>query len=281
MSRARRLARIAALGLLGALVPVQAQPLLAVIIDDLGYSVDAARRAVALPAAVTLSLLPDAPHSAEVYRLLARSDHELMLHLPMQSVHGTAPREPVQFTQGLGRTGTIVRLAHLLARYPAVRGVNNHQGSLLTQRSAPMRWLMRGLRDFGGLYFVDSRTHRATVAERVAAELGVPHTRRDVFLDAEPHDPQAFARALRELARLAATRGTAVAIAHPHRESLAALAQALPRLAARGFRIVPVSAIIQRQEETTCPECSSPLLRVVKNWRPSPSSTCCGGPASK
>ncbi len=274
----RRAKAAVALWLLAVLAPLHAEPLVAVIIDDLGYELDAARRAAALPAAVTLSLLPDAPYSQEVYRLLASSRHELMLHLPMQAMHRDAPREPVQFTEYLGRTATIVRLARLLARYPAVRGVNNHQGSLLTQREPPMQWLMRGLRDFGGLYFVDSRTHRATVAERVAAEFGVPHTRRDVFLDATPHDRGAFRRALAELLRLARRNGTAVAIAHPHRESLQELARALPRLQAAGIRLAPVSAVIQRQEETTCPECSSPLLRVVKNSKPSPSSTCCGGP---
>src|SRR6185312_9583901 len=59
---------------------------IAVVIDDLGNSLEEGRRVVALPGPVACSILPhtiDGPHIAD---LAHAADKEVLLHLPLESV---------------------------------------------------------------------------------------------------------------------------------------------------------------------------------------------------
>src|SRR5688572_17820616 len=65
---------------------------IALIIDDLGYSLRQGRRAIDLPGAVTCSILPGAPHAQQLAQQAKDAGKEIMLHLPMQgSVHKIEP----------------------------------------------------------------------------------------------------------------------------------------------------------------------------------------------
>jgi polysaccharide deacetylase 2 family uncharacterized protein YibQ len=66
---------------------------------------------------------------------------------------------------------------------------------------------------------------------------------RDVFLDHDRAQP-AVARQIERLVQLAEERGSAIAIGHPHPETLAALEEGLPGLRADGVRIVPLSELV-------------------------------------
>jgi hypothetical protein len=115
-------------------------------------------------------------------------------------------------------------------------------GSRLTAQPAPMRVVMEVLRKHG-LMFVDSRTSQDTVAAAIAAEAGLPHTGRDVFLDHFPGG--AFVR--RQLAQVEAkarATGMVVAIGHPLPATLDILERWIPEARAKGFRFVPASAAI-------------------------------------
>jgi polysaccharide deacetylase 2 family uncharacterized protein YibQ len=59
-------------------------------------------------------------------------------------------------------------------------------------------------------------------------------------------DSGAVDQMLLELERIARDRGYAIGIGHPHPGTLDALARWLPTLHARGFELVPVSAIVRR-----------------------------------
>ena len=61
------------------------KPLIAIIIDDLGYDIKLAHQFIELGLPLDLSLLPDAPHTAAVAKIIRKTDCELMLHLPMES----------------------------------------------------------------------------------------------------------------------------------------------------------------------------------------------------
>jgi polysaccharide deacetylase 2 family uncharacterized protein YibQ len=76
----------------------------------------------------------------------------------------------------------------------------------------------------------------------------MPRVARDVFLDDTMTVP-AVERQLAETEAVARRRGMAVAIGHPHDVTIAALRQWLPTLAAKGFDQVPITAIVQRNEE--------------------------------
>lgn len=72
--------------------------------------------------------------------------------------------------------------------------------------------------------------------------MGVAHVARDVFLDDEM-DEAAVMRQLAYAERVAASKGHAIAIGHPHPATLAAIRAWMPRAEARGFVLVPLSAV--------------------------------------
>ncbi|NIR58018.1 MAG: divergent polysaccharide deacetylase family protein, partial [Gammaproteobacteria bacterium] len=194
------------------------EPVVAIVLDDLGPGWRQGRRAVTLPGAVTCAFLPHTPHAQGLARLAHAEGKEVMLHLPMQPVDAR-PLGPGGLILDMTRAAFVRRLRDDLRAVPHVRGVNNHMGSLLTRHPGHMAWLMREL-GRGRLYFVDSRTTAATVARRLARERGVRNTERDVFLD-NRRSPGAIRAQLHALLAQARRRGTATAIGHPYPETLA------------------------------------------------------------
>lgn len=159
-------------------------PRIAILIDDLGNDRVLGERALKLPVAVGVAVLPLTPHAAAFAHIAGGQQRELLLHLPLESLDA-AELGPGGIEAGATPAAMQAALAAGLDSVPGARGVNNHMGSLLTQAPESMRVLLGALR-LRGLYFVDSYTTERSVALRIAQELGVPATRRDVFLDAEP-----------------------------------------------------------------------------------------------
>ncbi len=224
-----------------------ATPEVAFIIDDLGASRASGRQVLNLPGPVACAFLPYAAFTRELAEQAHARNKEVLLHLPMQSV------EPLRLDSGavtldMSEREFTAAVRAGIAQVPHVSGVNNHMGSLLTRHPGHMLWLMRSLQSDRRLFFVDSRTTKHTVARQIAYENRVPSVSRDVFLDAE----LSAAGVRREFARLlglARRNGSALGIGHPHPATLAVLQQELPRLAAQGVNIVPVSRLVQRQQE--------------------------------
>jgi uncharacterized protein len=220
-------------------------PVISIIIDDLGYRLDTGEQATRLPGPVACAILPRSPHA----RLLAKLAHghgkEVILHLPMQS-EDYGRLDPGGLTLHMTRREFLHTLATDLADVPYVSGVNNHMGSLLTQHPGDMAWLMHALAR-RGLFFVDSRTTRRTVAEQVALETGLPTTRRNVFLDDDRHSAAIRVQFMRLLV-LARRDGSAVAIGHPYPHTMAVLRRLLPQLQLYGVRLVPVKRLIELQQ---------------------------------
>ena len=157
------------------------RPVLVVIIDDLGYRLEAGQRAAALPGKVNLAVLPQTPNGREVARLGLAAGKEILLHTPMSNSNGR-PLGRGGLTESMSEAELKSTLARNIDSTPGVRGINNHMGSLLTARREPMTWVMEELAQ-RGMYYVDSRTTDETVAASVAEEYGVPNLSRKIFLD--------------------------------------------------------------------------------------------------
>ena len=244
------------------------RPRVAFIIDDLGNHRELGLKAQALPGPVACAVMPHTPYGPLLARACHRQGKPVLLHLPMESV-GERPLGPGGLYLHMTRFEFLRTLREGLVTVPYAEGVNNHMGSLLTRHPGFMGWLLRALHAYG-LYFVDSRTTAATVGMRIAAEQGVPARERDVFLDNVPERAAIAAQFERLLAR-ARARGSAVAIGHPYPETLAFLQRALPRLEARGFRLVPLSARLSDARIAEVP--ISALLK------PGPALNLAAGPA--
>lgn len=231
----------------------QGRPLVAIVIDDMGVDVRHSQEAAALPAPLTLAYLPYARDLSNQTASAHRAGHELMVHVSMQpqSKTGAAGQAesggdpgPNALTVGLAPEEIRRRLDWALDQFPGFVGINNHMGSAFTA-SRPGMSVVIGELKRRGLLFLDSRTTAGSVGEALAAEAGVPHATRHVFLDNIQSEAEARTR-LMELERIAKARGAAIAIGHPHPTTLAVLREWLPTAAGRGLALVPLSAIVAR-----------------------------------
>ena len=215
---------------------------LAIILDDLGYDRAADDSLLALPFPLTVSVIPHLPLSGEVAEEAYRRGDQVLLHLPMESESQDVKQESVELRVGMSSQQVESALAGMLETVPHATGVNNHEGSRATADSALMEELMPALRE-RGLFFIDSRTTTSTVAYGVAERSGVPAASRKVFLDDNPVK-EAIEAQLNLAARDAVRDGSAIAIGHPHPATIAALAETLPHIEARGVRLVFASDLV-------------------------------------
>ena len=216
------------------------KPLLAIIIDDLGYDSASSEVLLGLPFPLTVSVLPDLPHSTEIAEEARRRGYQVLLHVPMQPV-GDARPEANEMRAGMTEPEVAQLLSEMLQTVPGAVGVNNHQGSLATADPQLMAEIMPVLRE-RGLFFIDSRTTPATVAYQAAQRAGVRSAYRNVFLDDSP-TPESIRHELQRADLLARKQGWSIAIGHPHPATLETLKEDLPHLEARGIRLVFASEL--------------------------------------
>ena len=236
------------------------EPKVAIIIDDLGNQRGRGLKVLALPGPVAMAFLPHTPFAEELAIRAHDSGKEVLLHLPMQAVQVERSPGPGAVTLDHTRHQFARIIAESLESVPHVSGVNNHMGSLLTRHPGHMAWLMEELKRREEFFFIDSYTTHLSVALQVARELNVPAMKRDVFLDRVVTDA-ALAREMERLKTLAREQGFAIGIGHPYRETLDFLSRELPLLQERGFRLVPVKALLPyraRQKTLTWRAYSSP-----------------------
>ena len=223
------------------------RPMIAVVIDDLGLRRQATRAAIALPGPLSLAFLAYAEDLDDQAASARAAGHELLLHQPMEPEGAQDPGPDALLTSLSGREN-VARLTAALDRLPQVVGINNHMGSRFTASSVALEPVLRTLQR-RGLLFLDSRTTGESVGLATARRLGVPSVGRDVFLDHRASAGRPYVeRQLAEVEAIARESGAAVAIGHPHAATLDALRDWIPALQARGFQLVPISAVVQARQ---------------------------------
>ena len=219
------------------------RPMIAVVIDDLGLDRKRTERVSGLHGPLTLSFMTYAQDLEQQTALAHAHGHELMVHMPMQPMNGSYDAGPEVLNVGLPPDELRRRVDWGLSRFPGFVGVNNHMGSRFTADPAGMAVVMQELSRHG-LMFLDSVTTAKTVAAEAARAAGVPFAARQVFLDNTQSVASVRAQ-LDQVEQIARRHGAAIAIGHPHDSTIAALTAWLPTLAAHGFVLVPVTAIVR------------------------------------
>lgn len=222
--------------------PAARLPKVALIIDDLGYDLDIARRFLSLSDRLTVSVLPYSPYQTSIVRLAGERGVEVLLHQPME------PNEYPDVDPGPGTLLTtmtpdelIAQLEKNLAAVTEAKGVNNHMGSKMTAASDQVNQIFSILKKHR-LFFIDSRTTPESRCKSSARLLQLPFAQRDVFLDHQT-DPAFISRQLDALVRIAHAKGHAIAIAHPHRATYNILQQKMPALSQQ-IAWVPASELV-------------------------------------
>ena len=217
-------------------------PRLAIIIDDLGYDRKIAYTIVHFEPPLSLSILPMAPYTEYVAEIARENDREILLHLPMEPKNYPSinPGPGALFVE-MSEDDIRRRLRDLLTHVDGIRGVNHHMGSFFTENDEKMTMVLSELKN-NGLFYVDSRTSSKTVAFDLARKIGVPATKKNVFLD---HDlsSKAIKFQMERLLSIARYSGTAVGIGHPHKETISILEEYREKLM-HEFKVVPVSQLV-------------------------------------
>lgn len=222
--------------------PATGKPVIAIVVDDLGADVPGTKRAIALPKEVTLAFLPYPERTPEYSHDAFCAGHEVILHMPMEP-KGNLDPGPNALKVEQPKEEVQRRLLWGLSRVPEADGVNNHEGSWFTSDHKALIPVMQVLAE-KHLFFLDSRTTAQSKGVKLARAAGVPVAGRDVFID-DVVDSGAIARQLGQIEQIARRRGLAIAIGHPHHQTLAALEAWIPAVEKQGYVLIPVSEAIK------------------------------------
>lgn len=215
------------------------------IIDDLGYAKSTDKKFIDLEYDnISYSFLPDAYFTPFLVKYAAEKGKNILIHMPLESSKKINQEKSI-LKVGMSKAQMHARLDYALRRIPNSVGLNGHQGSLFTADATSMKFLIEWL-DQKGLYFIDSRTTKYTLAAKIAQDYGVPNISRQVFLDHEINEAS-IRKEWQRLLRIAKKHGNGVAIAHPHSVTLKVLREELPKLKEQKITIASLDTSIRNQ----------------------------------
>jgi len=217
---------------------------MAVIVDDMGTSVREADQLVAINLPITFAIIPGLANSRKVAAYAKTKGKGVMIHIPMEPQG--YPEQRLEKNGLLVSQGTeeiTARVRGFINDVPDAVGANNHMGSRFTENEDKMQPVLAVLKE-NGLFFVDSRTSSKSVGYSLAMKMGVPAGTRNVFLDND-QDVEAVKKQLREAARVANKRGSAIVICHPHPGTIQALKELMPILHREGINFVSAAQLVR------------------------------------
>ncbi len=180
---------------------------------------------------LTLALVPNSARAEDFAAQAREAGHEILVELGAGEVAEAGDDE-----EGL----LSAKVRNALQVVPKARGlaVSAEDGAAGDSHGAD--GLLAAVRG-RGMYYFDGGASTAELTG-VGGGTGVQCVGRDLDLDRDD-DQAAIEARLWELGELAARNGQAVGLLRAHRNGLAALEAVLPRLAARGHRVVPASQV--------------------------------------
>ncbi|MEX6209562.1 divergent polysaccharide deacetylase family protein [Providencia huaxiensis] len=229
---------------------------LAIVIDDFGYRVKEDNQILALPAAVTIAILPSSPHGREVAEKAHQQGRDILIHMPMKPL-SNQPLEKDTLSPSMSAEDIDQLIKNAIKRVPYAKGMNNHMGSEMTSSLPGMRNVMHSLSQ-SNLFFLDSVTIGNTQVKNAAKEYGVPTLRRHIFIDNHQSEEETRSQ-LNKAVAYARKHGSAVAIGHPHPSTVRALQKYLPQLPA-DIELVAVSSLLSPQPADKQPAKSLRML---------------------
>lgn len=222
-------------------IPQKHSVKIAIVIDDMGADMRSSRRAIQLPAPITLSFLPYSTRTREQATEARNKGHEILLHMPMEPIGHENPG-PGALLVELPLPDLEERVQNALSSFTGFDGINNHMGSKFTAFEGGMGLVIDHLQE-RHLFFLDSNTSPKSIGLKTARERGLPSIGRDVFLDDDP-TPEAIRKQLEVTERIARRKGAAVAIGHPHEATIDTVQAWAAEAKNRGIELVPVRELV-------------------------------------
>lgn len=232
-------------------------PILALVIDDFGgYERDGVDKILSITEPMTCAVIPLCENSDSDMQRAKAAGHEVILHMPMEA-HVRLPENWYgNIVIRNGDTDEIVKqkLDKAVETMPEVRGANIHIGSGVSKNKRVMKAIYDYMKN-KNMFFLDSRTILNGVCEDVCKTNNITYLGRDVFLEADKNRSyNAVIGNLKEACEIAKEQGYAVAIGHVGKEggenTADAIINMLPRIKEMGIKIVPLSEVYKKIDNT-------------------------------
>ncbi|MBN6069708.1 divergent polysaccharide deacetylase family protein [Aggregatibacter actinomycetemcomitans] len=251
-------------------LPVAYSAKLAIVIDDLGYHPKEDAQILALPKAVSVAIIPAAPYAKQRNQQAHRQGRDILIHMPMETV-SKIKIEGGGLHLGMNQEEVNHRVQTAKKIVSHAIGMNNHMGSAATADVPLMTKLMTVLRE-SHLFFLDSRTIGRSVAGKIAKAQGVLALDRHIFLD-DSNDLANVQRQFHAAVQYAQKHGTAIAIGHPRKNTIAVLQAGIANLPSdvqlvsmgslwRNEKVVPPKPFIFLFSEAAAPTSVPPYEHV-------------------
>lgn len=245
---------------------------LSIVIDDFGYRPHQENQVLAMPSAISVAVLPNAPHAREMATKAHNSGHEVLIHLPMAPLSKQPlEKDTLRPEMSSDEIERIIREA--VDKVPYAVGLNNHMGSAMTSSLFGMQKVMLALSRYN-LYFLDSMTIGNSQAMRAANGTGVKVIKRRVFLD-DSQNEAAIRVQFNRAIDLARRNGSAIAISHPHPTTVRVLQQMVYNLPSDITLVRPSSLLNEPQVDTSTPNPSRPQTQTTSPRNPFHGVTLC------
>ena len=218
---------------------------IAFVIDDAGLNVTNLKKYTGLNFPLTVAVLPKLSHTKECAQEIRASGKELILHQPMQAMN-------LEMNPGEGAIKPDMSLSDIYAQVlrnvaelgGGVKGINNHEGSLISADSMKIGAVLDAVSD-SGIYFLDSRTTAQTQAPQAALERGMDIYERDVFIDDVINRDEMIKQIYRGIG-IANKKGRCIMIGHVDKSVKILpdlLREMYPELVAKGYNITTPSGL--------------------------------------
>lgn len=220
-------------------------PRIAIVVTNMGLAEQPTLAAIQdLPGEVTLAFSPYSNRLAEWVPAARAAGHEVLLQLPMEprSTEFNDPGNKALLTANSPEVN-LDRMEWVLSRAEGYVGLTNLMGSRFTVSPRDMQPVLVAM-DQRGLLYIDSRESPASIAGKLAVEMGLPAATNDRFIDAEAARGPIDTR-LAQLEQLALSRGSAVGFAADYPVAIERLRFWIAGLKDRGFVLAPVSAVVR------------------------------------
>ena len=217
---------------------------IAIVVSGLGISAKATSSALAsLPPAVTLGFAPYAGDVQHWVSQARQSGHEVLLEVPMEPFDfPDSDPGPHTLRAGVDEDSNLQRLTWSLSRFTGYAGVTNLLGQRFLSNqdalSPALTYLARR-----GLYFYDNGAAPQSVVPQAAGASATPYAKADEDLDGIQTALE-IDRHLSALESEAREHGSAVGSGFLYPVTVERIAAWSKGLSARGFVLVPVSAIV-------------------------------------
>ena len=216
--------------------------MIALIIDDIGFSCRRARDFLDLNVPLTFSILPRLNKSYDLALEIHERGNEVMLHQPMEPTDPTIDPGPGALYVGYEMDKIAEIMAENIFGLPYITGVNNHMGSKFTESGNKIQEFL-GIIKEAGFFFIDSLTTGRSQAYHTAKRLQIGTARRNIFLDNRQQE-SSILHQLSVLKVIARKYGCAIGIGHPFPETARAIGRFVKDLEGSGITLVHASNLI-------------------------------------